>query len=156
MLANTIFNHVKVNPTIKGVWDELKKSYKGRTTMVQVDLQAQLTNIKCGEDEDVHVHLERMANMQEELALMGTDMVDHTYTYILLRLLPRSYAPTLNSLVSHADLNGHKVLPANVINLASNEYIRCEMEKKTDGADEAFIATTQQKPGMKNLKNLKK
>jgi gag-polypeptide of LTR copia-type len=52
-LPDMIFSHIKHKPTMKVVWDELKKSYKGRSTMVRVDKHWELSSVRCGEKDNV-------------------------------------------------------------------------------------------------------
>ena len=52
-LPDTIFSHIKHKLTTKVVWDKLKKSYKGQSTMVRVDKYWELSSVRCGKEDDM-------------------------------------------------------------------------------------------------------
>ena len=135
-----IFSHVKRKPTAKAVWDELKKSYEGQSTMVRVDKHWELGSVRCSEEDDMQVHFEQLAGMREELSAMDTQVTEEEYAYILLRSLPKSYVGIVNSLAAQANLNSQTITPSNVIHLAMDKYAHHMMEKKNKGMNKAFAA----------------
>src|SRR5260370_42513856 len=70
-IPNLVFTTVKTQTTAKGLWDALKALYEGWTTMILVKLSQQLQSTCCGDDENVHEHLDKLASLREQLAAMG-------------------------------------------------------------------------------------
>jgi LTR polyprotein gag-polypeptide-like protein len=62
-IPNLVFTNIKSKTTAKDVWDTLKALFKGRTTMVLVQLSQQLQSACCGDDDNVCAHFEKLANL---------------------------------------------------------------------------------------------
>jgi len=71
LVPNSVFTNIKGHNTAKDVWDALKALYKGHTTMVLVNLSQQLQSQRCRDDENVHKHFDKLANLHKQLGAMG-------------------------------------------------------------------------------------
>src|ERR1700677_3082778 len=70
-VPDTVFNSIKTGTTAKDVWDALKKLYEGCTMLITIDLGRRLQTTRCGEDENVREHFEKLKDFREQLAAMG-------------------------------------------------------------------------------------
>ena len=52
-VPNSVFNSIKTGITAKDVWDELKKLYEGRTTLILVDLGRRIQTTCCAEEDSM-------------------------------------------------------------------------------------------------------
>ena len=143
-VPDTVFNSIKAGATAKDVWDALKKLYEGRTMLITIDLGRRLQTTRCGEEENVREHFERLAGMREKLAAMGKSIPDDEYASILLGSLPPSYAPTLSGIAAAAEISATTPTAATVTKLATDEYDRRTLgNDKTQ--DQAFAADARKK-----------
>ena len=140
---DTIFNRIKTGVNAKDVWDELKKLYEGHTMLVTIDLNRRLQTMHCGEEESVREHLEKLADMREQLAAMGKLIADDKFASILMGLLPASYAPILSGVSAAAEISAMTPTTALVTKLATDEYDRCTLGN--DKTDQAFAADAKKK-----------
>ncbi len=62
-VPNTVFTNIKGNTTAKGVWDALKALYEGQMMMLLVGLSQQLQTMRCRDDNNVHDHIDKLANL---------------------------------------------------------------------------------------------
>jgi len=121
-VPNSVFTNIKGHNTAKDVWDALKALYKGRMTMVLVNLSQQLQSQRCGDDENVCEHFDKLANLCEQLGAMGKSIPDNEYASILMGLLPSTYYGMLGAIAASAEMSGAAVSPAIVIKLATDEF----------------------------------
>src|SRR5216684_3348812 len=91
-IPNSVFTNIKSKTTAKDVWDALKAMYEGRTIMVLVKLSQQLQSMRCGGDDNMRKHFDKLANLKEQLAAMGKSVPNSEYALILMGSLPMSYA----------------------------------------------------------------
>jgi gag-polypeptide of LTR copia-type len=119
--------------------------------MVTVELRWRIGNTRCGEDEDLRAHFEKLSEMRENLESLGSPLSDLDYAYTLLRSLPPSYKSTMHALNASADFTKSLIMPSNVIRLTLDEYDSRNENKPKEDADEAF-ATSQQKQKGKDKK----
>jgi hypothetical protein len=49
---------------------------KGKSRSLLINLGHRMSNTFCGEDDDVHAHFAKLANMHEQLAAMGESISD--------------------------------------------------------------------------------
>ena len=82
-VTNDVFARVKMHMHAKNVWDALKGIYKGRSSLISINLSQRLQNTHCGEDEDVHEHFVKLTDMCEQLASMGETITNVKYRAIL-------------------------------------------------------------------------
>ena len=121
-VSDSIFNRIKNGKTAQDVWNSLTKIYSVRSCMVAVDLRTKMSETRCGEKDDMRTHFDTMADMYENLASMGTTITDTEYTMLLLRSLPRSYAPLVTAMNTAATLRNETVSPEMLIQLVTDEY----------------------------------
>jgi len=62
-IPDSVFTNIKSKTVAKDIWDTLKALFKGRTTMVLVQLSQQLQSTCCGDDDNVCKHFEMLANL---------------------------------------------------------------------------------------------
>ena len=143
-IPNSVFTTVKTQTTAKGLWDALKALYEGRTTMILVKLSQQLQSTRCGDEENVCEHFDKLANLREQLAAMGKSVADNEYASILMGSLPSTYASMLGSIAASAEMSGTAVSSAIVVKLAMDEYDQRTLQSRK-AQDEAFTADSQKK-----------
>jgi hypothetical protein len=139
-VPNSVFNKIKSSTRTKDTWDALKASFEGRSQMISVDLRRKIQSLKCGEDENVRTHLNNIANLQEQLAAMGTTIPDSEYASILLGSIPTSYKTMTSAMSTTAKLGNTTLTPAIVTSLIIDEYDRCVLKKPQEGQDEVLGA----------------
>lgn len=127
-IPNTIFICVQNHTTATTMWEALKKDFEGRTQAVQNELQNWLTLAKCGENENVHEHVDRMWYMLEELSGMGVTIADGKYAAILIKSMPKMYGHYFAAISGVAEVSGNSLMPEMVMNHAVSEYNRRQIE----------------------------
>ena len=140
-----VFNRIKSGADAKTVWEDLKKIFEGRTRNLLIDLGRKLQNTRCGDDDDVRVHFESLANFREQLAAMGQSISDEEYVNTLMGSLPASYDPNISMITTNADMNASAITPATVIRIITDEYDKRTLRKSKSktSQDEAFAADAQ-------------
>ncbi|TFK16355.1 hypothetical protein FA15DRAFT_607504, partial [Coprinopsis marcescibilis] len=113
---------VKNKGTAKEVWDAIANIFEDPSKMVAIDYQLKLQGVKCGDNEDVRVHFNKMSEMNENLASYRTTLGNHEYAFILVGSLPPAYNPTLSSILAAVKLNKAPLSPDVVIDLITDEY----------------------------------
>jgi gag-polypeptide of LTR copia-type len=79
--------------------------------------------------------------MKEKLASLGSKISELEYAYLLLQSLPPSYQNIISAINASANFAKAAIAPANVTQLALDEYDCLQGDKPKPDADEAFIAT---------------
>ena len=79
---------VQKHPTAKEIWDAMCRKHENKGLMIQVDLCHRMQEAKCKEDADVHVHLNSLVRMHEELLQMGATPDLKEFLTIMLGSLP--------------------------------------------------------------------
>jgi hypothetical protein len=123
-IPNSLFTTVKNCTTARDMWEALRTLFEGRTNLILVDLSHRFQSTRCGEEENVREHFDKLSNMREQLAAMGETVTDTKYAQILMGSLPPSYASTLGSIAAAAELSNNPVTPRIVLKLAIDEYER--------------------------------
>jgi hypothetical protein len=139
-VPDSVFNKIKSSIHTKDAWDALKASFEGRSQMISVDLRRKIQSLKCGEDENVHTHLDNVANLREQLAAMGTTIPNSAS--ILLGSIPTSYETMTSAMSTAAKLGNTTLTPAIVTSLIIDKYDRHILKKPQEGQDEALGANT--------------
>src|SRR6266702_4144127 len=113
--------------------------------MITVDLGKKLQGTKLGNNEDAHIHLTILLDLQEQLASLGKNLDDDEFASILLGSLPPSYKSTINTINMAANTAGTAVMPDQVIRLVTDEFDRRVIKtgKNKAGPEEAFAANGQ-------------
>jgi hypothetical protein len=149
-VPDTVFNSIKSGTTAKNVWDELKTLYEGCTTLILVDLGRRLQTMHCTEEDSVHDHFEKLADLCEQLTVMGRSVPDVEFAQILMGLLPPLYAPTLSGIAAAAEISATSPTVASVKKLAVDEYDRCALNNGKV-QDQAFAANAKKKGKKRNV-----
>jgi hypothetical protein len=139
-VPNSVFNKIKSSTCAKDAWDTLKVLFKGRSQMIVMDLRRKIQSLKCREDENIHTHLDNVANLREQLAVMGTAIPDSKYATILLSSIPSTYDTMTSAMLTAARLGNTTLTPSLVISLIFNEYNRRILKKPQEGQDEVLGA----------------
>jgi transposase InsO family protein len=145
-VPDTVFNDIKgtAASTAKDVWDDLRRLFEGRTTLILVDLGRRLQTTRCAEEESVCEHFEKLATMREQLAAMGKSVPDTEFASILMGSLPPSYASTLSGIAAAAEISNTTPTVSSVRKLAVDEYDRRTLNNGK-AQDEAFAVDAKKK-----------
>ena len=147
LVPNSIFNHIKRSTHTKDVWDVLKKLFEGRTQMIVVDLRRQIQSLKCRENDNECTHFDNIANLHEQLAMMGKTIPDDKYASILLSSIPSNFESVTSSMSTHVALTNTTLTPETVIRLITDKYNHHVLRagKQGEGQDEALTADAMKK-----------
>ena len=149
-IPDSVFNGIKIGASAKDVWDALKKLYKGRTTLILVDLGRQLQTTHCAEEDRVREHFEWLADLREQLVAMGKSVSDAEFALILMGSLPPLYQPTLSGISAAAEMSTTTPTVATVAKLAINEYGRHTLISGKP-QDQTFATDAQKKGKKRNV-----
>ena len=123
-IPDTVLIRIQNLSTAADMWDALRREFEGRTAFVQNDLRHKISLAKCGENENVREHTDRMRYMFEELAGMGVMISDEEYLAMLMRSMPNTYANFLAPIISSAHAGGNPLSPYALMDYAVSEYDR--------------------------------
>jgi hypothetical protein len=140
-VPNEVFSNIKRQTHTKDVWDALKAIFEGRSSLISVNLGQRLQSTKCSEDDSIHDHFAKLADMHKQLASMGKTISDTKYTSILMGSLPKSYSQTLSAIAATSKITGTAVMPSVVISLTTDEYDKRTVEG-SGPPDEVLAADT--------------
>ena len=142
-IPDSVFHQIKSADNVRDIWDKLKALFEGKLRVWMIDVGRKFQNTRCGEDDDVHVHFEKLADLKERLAALGRTVSDDEYVSVLIGSLPPSYDPTINALTTSCDVNNKDITPAIVIRIATNEHEKRKTRKDNNKVDEALTAETE-------------
>jgi len=142
-IPDSVFHQIKSADNVRDIWDKLKALFEGKSRVWMIDVGRKFQNTRCGEDDDVHVHFEKLADLKERLAALGRTVSDDEYVSVLIGSLPPSYDPTINALTTSCDVNNKDITPAIVIRIATNEHEKRKTRKDNNKVDEALTAETE-------------
>jgi hypothetical protein len=114
-IPNSVFTSIKGKANTQEVWDALKVLYEGQTVMILVNLSQQLQNTRCGEEDNICEHIDKLANLHEQIAAMGKPVPENEYASILIGSLLMSYAGMLGLIAASTKMSGVAVSPTVVI-----------------------------------------
>ena len=127
-IPDTIFIRIQNHDTAAGMWDALKKDFEGRTQAVKNELRNRFAMAKCGNNENVHEHVDRMRYMFEELSGMGVAIPDGEYAALLVKSMPKSFSHYFAAISGAAEVSGNRLTPSMVMSHAIREYDRRQIE----------------------------
>jgi hypothetical protein len=127
-IPDSIFIRILNQDTAAEMWNALKEQFEGRTQAVKNELRNLLALTKCGDNEDVREHINRMQYKFEELSSMGVTIADSEYATILIRSMPKLYGSYFSVLSAVAEVSGNSLTPKFVMRYAIDEYDRRQME----------------------------
>ena len=117
---------VGAKSTAKEFWDKLQETFghKHRIGLAVARLERRLFNKRCGEDEDVRSHFEKLLDLREQLAGLGKDLSDNEFSYILITSFPASYDDCIVILEVSAKMTQNDLDPFHVIRTITDFYDR--------------------------------
>jgi len=140
-IPDSVFTQIKTTYEPKDVWAKLKELYEGKSRSMLLDLGRKFQNTRCGENDDVRTHLDKIADLRERLSSLGRTVGDAEYTSVMLGSLPHSYDPAIDSLTNSYEASDKDLTPAAVTRMALNEEEKRKLRKgKSATQDEAFTA----------------
>ena len=77
--------------TVKEMWEIVKNDTTSKSKMHQVDTRCCLQEMICPEEGEVQEHLDTMVNLHDELARMGSPIMDEEFSTLILGSLPPCY-----------------------------------------------------------------
>ena len=107
-IPDELFREIKNLNTMMEVWAKLKELFEGKLRSIMVDLGRKFRTTCCREDNDIHSHFSKLADLCNKLAVLGRAVSDDEYIAVLIRSLPPSYNSPINSLTSSCDINNIK------------------------------------------------
>ena len=106
-----------------------------------MDLGKKFQNLCCGKNDDVHAHLEKLADLCKRLSLIRCMTDNAEYTLVILGSLSLSFDPAVDSLTNLYEATNKDLTPTAVIQMAINEQEKCLLCKGKDMTEEeAFTA----------------
>lgn len=121
-IPDSIFIRIQNHSTAADMWEALRKDFEGRTQAVQNELRNRLALAKCGENENVREHVDRMRYMLEELSGMGVTIADGKYAAMLIKSMPKSYGHYFAAISGAVEVSRNTLTPDMVMNHAVSEY----------------------------------
>ncbi len=110
MIPDSVFHKIKMANHVKDVWDRLKGLFEGKSRTLLIDLGRKLQNMRCGDSEDVHAHLEKLADLCERLSALRKTVNDDEHVSVLKGSLPTSHDTTINTLTTSCDVTNTVVV----------------------------------------------
>ena len=121
-IPDSVFNRVKGKRLAKDVWAAVVEIFEGKSYMLVVDLKKKMQNVKCGDNNNVRTHFDKIADMYEQLSSMGLTISNNDYASVLIGSLPAVYDPTISSIVTAASLVGKKPEPEVIVKLVTDDF----------------------------------
>jgi hypothetical protein len=140
-LPNVVWIPLMNLTTVKAVWDALVAEYENRSQTSIINLDHQMTSLRCEEDNNVRNHINQLVLMREKLALMGETISDRKFSQVLLGSMPASYSGVRTSVSGITLMQNVQPTTSIVTTLIIDEYESHQLGKKTQ--DEALSAETQ-------------
>ena len=140
MIPDDLFHKIQDTKTVKEVWAKLKAEYEGQSRSVMVDLGRKFTSTHCGEDDNIHTHFTKLANIHEKLSAIGRKVSHNEYISVLVVSLPDCYDGPINSLINACNATKTNLTHTAVIRAATREYEKRSLQKENQAQDEAFAA----------------
>ena len=127
-IPDSIFIRIQNLSTAAEMWDALRRDFEGRNQIVQNELRNRLALAKCGENENVREHVDRMRYMHEELSGMGVTIADGEYVAMLTKSMPKSYGHFFAAILAATHASGNSLMPSAVMDYAVSEFDRRQIE----------------------------
>jgi chromosome condensin MukBEF ATPase and DNA-binding subunit MukB len=115
---------LKKYKTAKEMWEELITEITKKLKIVLTNLQRQLCNIKCSEEDDLCEHLDKAQDLYVYLKEMGATIRDEEFMDIILSSLPPSYETLMNSLTTSLEECKQLIKSNNIIRVLKSQYDR--------------------------------
>ena len=95
-IPNSVLIEVQNLNTAKEVWEAMCAKHETKALPVKIDMRCQMYELKCKDESNIHMHLESLMKMQEQLAGMNAALTNDDLVTIILRLLPMLYHSLIN------------------------------------------------------------
>jgi hypothetical protein len=102
---------IKNMATAKDMWDAVKVDVSNKSTLQQIDILEQLQEMHCSENADADAHLLKitehfrlMDERHDQLATMGSPVPDASFLALVLKSVPASYRPTVQTIDTNSIL----------------------------------------------------
>ena len=95
-----------------------------RRRHIVVDIHCHIYELKYEDESQVHMHLETLMKMQEQLVGMCAGLPDTDLVTIILISLPKSYRPLINAISLPATHAKVSLIPEKVIESLLDEFKR--------------------------------
>jgi hypothetical protein len=139
-IPDDLFHKIQDTKTVKEVWAKLKVEYEGQSRSVMVDLGRKFMSTHCGEDDNIHAHFTKLANICEKLSAIGRKVSNDEYVSVLVGSLPDCYDGPINSLINTCNATKTDLTHTAIIQAATREYEKRSLQKENQAQDEAFAA----------------
>lgn len=151
-LPESTFIRISKESRAKDVWDKLQETFgnKHRIGLAVALLERRLFNKRCGDDEDVRSHFEKLLDLREELAGLGRLFSDNEFSYILITSFPTSYTGNacISTLEVVAELTRNDLDPFNVFRAITGFYDRRVLRNsESTTSQQRSSSTTRRKTG---------
>ena len=123
------------------VWSALVSEMTKKPKMVVNSLQRQLRNIKCSEEDNLRLHLDRAQDLFVRLKEMGAKISDDEFMDIILASLPPTYDAVMNALTTSLEECGRTMDPHSLIRILEAQYKKRKTAIVTQ-EDQAFMGTS--------------
>jgi hypothetical protein len=110
------------SPTAKAMWDTLVTEITKKPQMVLTKLQRELRTMRCTEDDDLRVHLDKALDLHARLNEMGAQISEVEFMHIVLASIPPSYESTMDALTTSLEECGRPIKPENIIRVLKAQY----------------------------------
>jgi hypothetical protein len=144
-IPNSVFLQIRSKTNAKDVWDTLKALYETRSELTKINLSQRLQSMKCGEEDNLRTHYDRLNELREQLAALGKTLTNTEYAAIMMGSLLPSYESVLHSIASTAYMQSISITSEVVHKLSTDTYDRRQIENAGKVQDEAFAAEARKK-----------
>ena len=93
------------------MWDAVKVDVSNKSMLQQIDILEQLQEMHCSENADADAHLleitehfHLMEERRDQLATMGSLVADASFLTLVLKSVPASYHPTVQTIDTNSIL----------------------------------------------------
>jgi hypothetical protein len=132
-IPDLVFNQIESAYEPTDVWGRLKGLFEGKPRCFRVksmvDLGKKFLNTRCGENDDICAHLEKLTDLRQRLSSLGRTIDDAEYISVILGSLPPSYDRAIDSLVNSYEACNKDLTLTAVVRMATNEQERRRLRK---------------------------
>jgi hypothetical protein len=142
-IKDVTLQKIVTKSAVHEMWTAIKTEFETKSALVQADLRAKFSSIRCPEKGDVRAHLDDIRTANAQLASVGVKIEDSEYSSTIMKSLPRSYANHLSSLSAAARMMGKTLDPNSIMMYVLEEYERQRIleQPKPEKAKETAFAT---------------
>jgi len=121
-IPDSLLIEVQKLKTVKEVWDALCVKHEKKALTVVIDICHHMYEMKCEDELQVHMHLETLMGMQEQLVGMDAGLPDTDFIMVILGSLLKSYQPLINA-ISMSEIHAKiSLMPDTVVESLLDEF----------------------------------